>query len=78
MTGRNGVLVLLRSKFDSADASWTSLRDRQRSDVSVSADSAHRAGPDRLHAGHRPGGGPAGLHEKVILMFPICLLWYLR
>lgn len=63
------VLALLRPEFDSADAPWTPLCDRQRFVVSVSADSAHRAGPDRLHAGHRPGGGPARLHEKVVLVF---------
>lgn len=63
------VLVLLRSESDSADAAWTPLCDRQRFGVCVSADSAHRAGPYRLHAGHRPGGGPARLHEKVVLAF---------
>lgn len=71
MTDQKGVLVLLRSEFDSADAPWTPLCDRQRFVVSVSADSAHRAGPDRLHSGHRPGGGPARLHEKVIPTFLI-------
>lgn len=57
----------LRFKLDTADPPWTPLRDGWRLVVPLSADSAHRAGPDRLHAGHRPGGGPAGLHEKVAL-----------
>lgn len=69
MTDQKGVLILLRSKFDSADTPWTPLCDRQRFVISVSADSAHRAGPDRLHAGHRPGGGPSRRHEEVLLMF---------
>lgn len=64
---------LLRPESDSADAPGTPLRDGRRFVVRVSAHPAHRAGSDRLHAGHRPGGGPARLHEKVILVFLIFL-----
>lgn len=63
-------MLFLRSESDSADAPWTPLCDGRRFVVRVSAYPALRAGPHRLHAGHRPGGGPAGLHEKVILMVP--------
>lgn len=64
----------LRSKLDTADPPWTPLGHRRRLVLPVSADSAHRAGPDGLHTGHRPGGGPARLHEKVICMLLISLL----